>query len=96
MPSKKGGDIIYSYEQSPYQRNKSINAWQKCKIRTGFEPGTPGRKANTITTELRRFVSNADVRDFISIGKQPCLKKWSSVTYPLLKSSFIDDGKPIR
>ena len=28
--------------------------------------------------------------------KQPCLKEWSSVTHPLLKSSFIDDGKPIR
>ena len=27
---------------------------------------------------------------------QPCLKEWSSVTHPLLKSSFIDDGKPIR
>ena len=30
------------------------------------------------------------------MGKQPCLKEWSPVTHPLLKSSFIDDGKPIR
>ena len=44
-----------SYEQSPLQRNKLINVWQKYKIWTGFEPGTPGPKANTITTELKRI-----------------------------------------
>ena len=26
--------------------------------RAGFEPGMPGRKANTITTELKRILSN--------------------------------------
>ena len=45
-------------------RTKSVtkkqmnNAWQKYKIRTGFEPGTLGRKANTITTELKRILPN--------------------------------------
>ena len=32
------------------------------KIWTGFEPGKPGRKADTITTELKRILSNAFVR----------------------------------
>ena len=49
-------------------------------IWTGFESGTPGRKANTITTELKRILFNAVVRYCISIGKQPCLKEWSPVT----------------
>ena len=31
-------------------------------IWTGFEPGTPGRKAITITTELKRILPNAVVR----------------------------------
>ena len=31
-----------SYEQSPQQRNKLINAWQKYMILAGFEPGPPG------------------------------------------------------
>ena len=41
---------------------KQIKAWQKCKIWTGFEAGTPGRKANTITTELKIILSNGVVR----------------------------------
>ena len=36
--------------------------WQKYKIWAGFEPGTPRRKANTITTELKRIHPNAVVR----------------------------------
>ena len=36
-------------------KKKLINAWQKCKVWTGFEPGTPGRKANTIATEPKEF-----------------------------------------
>ena len=39
------------------KKKKKINAWQKYKIWTGFEPGTRGRKANTITTELKRIFS---------------------------------------
>ena len=39
-----------------------MNAWQKFKILTGFEPGTPGRKVNTITSELKRILPNAVVR----------------------------------
>ena len=35
---------------------------QKYKVWTGFEPGRPGRKANTINTELKRILSNAVVR----------------------------------
>ena len=35
---------------------------EKFKIRTGFAPGTPERKANTVTTELKRILSNAIVR----------------------------------
>ena len=46
-----------SYEQSSEQRKKGTNAWQKYKIWSGFEPGTPGRKVNTITTELKRILS---------------------------------------
>ena len=38
------------------------NACQKYKIWTGFEPGTPGRKANIITTELKRILPTAPVR----------------------------------
>ena len=30
-------------------------------MQTGFESGTPGRKANTITTELKRILSSAVV-----------------------------------
>ena len=45
-------------------RNKEIhiNAWQKYKIWTGFEPGMPGQKANAITTELKRILSKAVIR----------------------------------
>ena len=53
----------------------------------------PGRKANTITTELKRILSNAVVRFCIEIRKQPCLREWSPVTHLLLKSSFTDDKK---
>ena len=38
----------------------------------GFEPWTPGRKANTIITKLKRILSNAVVRPF--------LKEWSPLT----------------
>ena len=37
-------------------KNKRIDAWQKYKIWTGFEPGMPGQKANIITTEQKRNV----------------------------------------
>ena len=49
------------YEQSLQQRNKRINAWQKYEVWVGFEPGTPGRKANTITTELKRILFSSVV-----------------------------------
>ena len=55
----------------------------------GFDPGTPRRKADTITTELKRILANAAVRYCTYIGKQPYLKEWSPVTHPVLKSSFI-------
>ena len=55
-----------------------------------FEPGTLRRKANAI----KRILPNAAVRYCISTGMQPWLKEWSPVTYPLLKSSFIDDKNP--
>ena len=55
---------------------------------------TPKVNKCTIITELKRILSNAVVRYCISIGKQPCLKKWSPITHHLLNSSFIDDGKP--
>ena len=44
-------------------------------------------KADTITTELKRSLSNAVIRYCIEIGKQPCLKEWSPVTkcYELLE-----------
>ena len=38
------------------------------------------RKANTITTELKRILFNTIVRYCIYIRKQPCLKEWSPVT----------------
>ena len=44
------------------KRNKRINAWQKYKITTGFEPGTPRRKANTIATELKIILPYAVLR----------------------------------
>ena len=40
-------------------RNKETNAWQKW---TEFEAGTPGQKSITITTELKRILSNVVVR----------------------------------
>ena len=49
-------------------------------MRTGFEPGMPGRKANTITTELKRILPNALVRYRIQSGKQPYMKEWSLAT----------------
>ena len=39
-----------------------MNAWQKYNILAGFEPETPGQKANTITTELKRILTNDIVR----------------------------------
>ena len=50
--------LPFSYEQ----RKKQINAWQKYKVRTGFEPGPSACKANTITTELKRVLPDAVVR----------------------------------
>ena len=70
-------------------KNKWINAWQRYKIWTRFEPGTPGRKDNTITTELKRNLPSAVVRYCISIGKQPCLKECSSVKYLYGCISFL-------
>ena len=87
---------IYLTNKVRNKETKFINSWQKYKIRIGFEPGTSGQKANTITTELKKILSYAAVRYCIKIGKQPCLKEWSSVTHPHLKSSFIDDGKRFR
>ena len=51
-----------------------MNAWQKYKTWTGFEPGTPERNANTITTELKRILPNAVVRYCILIERQPCFE----------------------
>ena len=52
-------------DEPPIVRGKSVTkkqikkkVWQKCKTWTGFEPGTPGRKAITITTELKRILCN--------------------------------------
>ena len=36
-----------------------INTWQKCKTWLGVGSGTPGRKANTIITELKRILPEA-------------------------------------
>ena len=36
---------------------------------TEFEPGTPGRKANILTTELKRILHNAVISSFIDDGK---------------------------
>ena len=57
-----------------------MNEWQKYKIWTGFEPRMPGRKANTITTELKGILPNEVFKYCIQIGQQPCLKEWSLVT----------------
>ena len=80
-------------ETNEYLHGRHINFGQD------LNQGCLVEKANIelfMTTELKRILSNAVVRYCISIGKQPCLKEWSLVTHPLLKSSFIDDGKPIR
>ena len=50
------------YDQNLLQRNKWTNAWQKYRIRAGFQPRIPRQKANTITTELKRIRSNTVVR----------------------------------
>ena len=63
-----------------YQRNKSMNAWLKYKIWTGFEPRTPGRKANTITTELKRILPTQLLGILFKSGSSHCLKEWSPVT----------------
>ena len=48
---------------------KQTNALQKHKIRTGIEPGTPRRKAITITTDLERILSNAVV---VAVHERRC------------------------
>ena len=55
-------ESITVFRTNSVTKKQMINAWQKYKIRTGFEPGIPGRKANTITSELKRILSNAVVR----------------------------------
>ena len=55
-----------------------------------FEPGTPGRKANTITTDLKRILSNGLVRPangFITEGKRT---KHAAFGYPMTKFSSSD------
>ena len=42
------------------QMNKCLA--KKCRVRSEFEPRTPGGKVNTITTELKRILLNAVVR----------------------------------
>ena len=64
---------------------KTISAWKKYMVRAGFKPGTPGRKANTITTELKRILSNTVVRYCIKIRKQQCLKEWFPITIGVTK-----------
>ena len=66
------------------------------KCTTGFEPRTPGRKANTITTELKRILPNAVVRYCISIRKQPCLKEWSPVTKAITKGDEYPEEPLIK
>ena len=39
----------------------------------GFESGTPGRKANTITTELKRILPNAVRRLSVTLSYVPVL-----------------------
>ena len=82
----------------PHLTNKvrDKETWQKYKIRIGFEPGTPGRKANTITTELKRILSNASARYCIYIVKQPCLKEWSPATIMTLNFSFSEAPRERR
>ena len=54
--------------RAPILRTKSVTKkhMNTCtadiKIWTGLEPWTPGRKANTITTELKRILSSAVAR----------------------------------
>ena len=47
-----------------------INAWQKYKVRKGFEPGPPGWKANTIISEPKRILTNAWLFPFY-LSSQP-------------------------
>ena len=51
------------------------NAWQKYRVPARFEPGTPGENANTITTELKRILSNSVVWYCIQIRIKPCMKE---------------------
>ena len=37
-----------------YKETNETNVWQKYRDWEGFEPRTPGRKANTITTKLKK------------------------------------------
>ena len=60
-------------------RKKRINTWQKYKVRTEFDSGTPGQKASIITTELKRILPKL-LGVVLNTWKQPCLKKWSPVT----------------
>ena len=72
-------------------RNKETNEYmygRNIKSRTGFESGTPGRKASTITTELKGILSKVVLRYCIQIRKQPCLKEWSLITSALEISLF--------
>ena len=57
-------------------------------IRIGWDlnQGSHTPKANAVTTELKRILSNAVGRYCIYIGKQPRLKEWSPVTQPLLQA----------
>ena len=78
----------------PHLTNKVRNKEKMNKCMYDLYGTDRRRKANTITTELRRILPNAVVRYCIKIKKQPCLKEWPPVNHPLLKSSFIDDRKP--
>ena len=49
--------------RAPILRTKSVTKKKlKYMILAGFEPGPPGWIANTITTELKKFLPNAVVR----------------------------------
>ena len=59
-------------------------------IRLGLDSNQRPRepKANTITTELKRILSEAVVSYCIQIWKQPCLMEWSPVT---VLSNWMDE-----
>ena len=68
---------------------RSIKIWSR------FEPGTPGRKANSITTELYRILPNTAVRYCILNREVAMLQGVVSPNPPPLLKSYIDIRKPL-